>query len=56
MNIKSLRLSLSLTQEKMGEQLGISKSAVSKLESGENKMSKPVAKLLEMVAKASDQN
>ena len=45
-NLKELRLKLKLTQEKMGEKLGISRDAVSKLESGKNTMSKPVKILL----------
>ena len=43
--LKALRGKLNLTQKAMGERLGISHSAVVKLESGENNMSKPVAML-----------
>lgn len=43
----SLRKRLNLTQSQMAEKLGITLSAVFKLESGENNMSKPVAMLAE---------
>lgn len=43
--LKSLRLLLGLTQKQMGDKLGISHSAIVKLETGENNMSKPVAML-----------
>lgn len=39
----ALRKKLGLTQSQMAEKLGITLSAVFKLESGENNMSKPVA-------------
>ena len=39
----ALRKRLNLTQSQMAEKLGITLSAVFKLESGENNMSKPVA-------------
>ncbi len=41
--LKALRLQLRLTREGMAEKLGITASAVFKIESGENNMSKPVA-------------
>ncbi len=40
--LKDLRLKLNLSQSKLGEMVGISKSAVSKLENGTNRVSKPV--------------
>ena len=43
--LKALRLRLGLTREAMAEKLGITASAVYKIESGENNMSKPVAML-----------
>lgn len=43
--LRALRLRLNLTQSQMAEKLGITLSAVFKLESGENNMSKPVAML-----------
>lgn len=46
MNLKEVRKSLNLSQKEMGELLGITKDAVSKLERGVNKMSKPVELLL----------
>lgn len=45
--LRALRLRLGLTQSQMAEKLGITLSAVFKLESGENNMSKPVAMLAE---------
>lgn len=47
--LKSLRLKLGLTQSQMAEKLGITLSAVFKLESGKNNMSKPVAMLAEQL-------
>ena len=41
--LKELRQKLGLTQTQMAEKLGITLSAIFKLESGENNMSKPVA-------------
>lgn len=41
--LRALRLKLGLTREAMAEKLGITASAVYKIESGENNMSKPVA-------------
>lgn len=43
--LKALRTKLGLTQTQIAEKLGITLSAVYKLESGENNMSKPVAML-----------
>lgn len=43
--LRKLRLSLDLTQQQMGMELGISRTAIAKIESGENNMSKPVAML-----------
>ena len=45
--LKELRKRLGLTQTQMAEKLGITLSAVYKIESGENNMSKPVALLAE---------
>ncbi len=45
--LQELRKSLNLTQTQMAEKLGIGLSAVFKLESGKNNMSKPVAMLAE---------
>ncbi len=45
--LKALRLRLGLTREAMAEKLGITASAVYKIESGENQMRKSV----EMLAK-----
>lgn len=46
----ALRKKLCLTQSQMAEKLGITLSAVFKLESGENNMSKPVAMLCQQLA------
>ena len=46
----ALRKRLNLTQSAMAEKLGITLSAVFKLESGENNMSKPVAMLCQQLA------
>ena len=55
--LKALRLRLQLTQTQMAEKLGITLSAVFKLESGENNMSKPVAIICEgLEHKTSNQN
>ena len=43
--LKALRDKLGLSQEAMGEKLGITAGAISRIESGENNMSKPVAML-----------
>lgn len=43
LQLRELREKLKLTQAEMGEKLGISASAVWKLEAGENTMSKPVS-------------
>lgn len=43
--LKNLRLRLSYTQTQMAQALGISRTAVAKLEAGINTMSKPVAML-----------
>lgn len=48
--LRALRLKLDLTQQQMAERLGITLSAVYKLESGENNMSKPVAILCQQLA------
>lgn len=45
--LRALRQRLNLTQSQMAEKLGITLSAVFKLESGENNMSRPVAMLAE---------
>lgn len=47
--LRKLRLSLTLTQEQMAEKIGISHSAIVKLEAGKNKMSKPVAMLCQQL-------
>ena len=48
-----LRKNLGLTQTEMAEKLGLTLSAVFKLESGENNMSKPVAILAAKLWEAS---
>ena len=45
--LKALRLRLNLTREAMAEKLGITASAVYKIESGENQMRKSVEMLAE---------
>jgi transcriptional regulator with XRE-family HTH domain len=47
--LSDLRHKLGLTQKQMGEKLGITLSAVFKLESGENNMSKPVSILCQQL-------
>lgn len=47
--LKALRLRLGLTQSAMAEKLGVTLSAIWKLESGENNMSKPVAMLAQQL-------
>ena len=47
--LKALRLRLGLTREAMAEKLGITASAVYKIESGENQMRKSVALLAKML-------
>lgn len=47
--LKALRLRLNLTREAMAEKLGITASAVYKIESGENQMRKSVAMLAEQL-------
>lgn len=42
--VKELRKTLNLTLEKFGEKLGIQKSAVSKIERGENNLTEQMAK------------
>ncbi len=44
-DLKDLRLRLKLSQRAMGERLGVSGTAVYKLEHGINRMSKPVEML-----------
>lgn len=44
--IKLLRKTLELSQEAFGEKLGIKKSAVSKIENGENGLKEQLAKLI----------
>lgn len=44
--LKELRLSLNLSQEAFGRKLGVGKTAISKLELGENKISEPMIKLI----------
>ncbi len=44
--IKFLRKNLNLSQEAFGEKLGIKKSAVSKIEKGENGLKEQLAKLI----------
>ncbi len=48
--LKELRLRLDLTQTQMAEKLGITLSALYKIESGKNNMSKPVALLADRMA------
>lgn len=48
--LKALRLRLNLTREAMAEKLGITASAVYKIESGENQMRKSVAMLCQQLA------
>lgn len=50
--LKALRLHLNLTREAMAERLGITASAVYKIESGENKMRKSVSILAEQLINA----
>lgn len=47
--LRALRKTLKLTQSQMAEKLGITLSAIYKLESGENNMSKRTEKLLHYV-------
>lgn len=47
--LKALRLRLNLTREAMAGKLGITASAVYKIESGENQMRKSVALLAKML-------
>lgn len=47
--LRALRLRLGFTREEMAGKLGITASAIYKLESGENNMSKRTAKLLEYI-------
>ncbi len=49
--LKALRTRLGLNQTDIGKRLGISRTAVAKLEAGVNRMSKPVAILAEQLAK-----
>ncbi len=51
--LRGLRLKLGLTQHQMGERLGITRGAVTKLEAGKNPMSKPVEKLALILASQS---
>ena len=44
--VKALRKALELSQEAFGEKLGIKKSAISKIEKGENGLKEPLAKLI----------
>lgn len=44
--IKELRKALGLTLEKFGEKLGVQKSAISKIERGENGVAEPMFKLI----------
>lgn len=44
--LKKLRSNLNLSQEAFGRKLGVGKTAISKLELGENKISKPMIKLI----------
>lgn len=44
--VKALRKALNLSQEAFGEKLGVKKSAVSKIEKGENGLKEPLAKLI----------
>ena len=44
--LKKLRLNLNLSQEAFGRKLGVGKTAISKLELGENKISEPMIKLI----------
>lgn len=47
--LRALRLRLDLTQQEMADRLGISASAVAKLESGRNKLRGSTAKLIELL-------
>lgn len=44
--IKSVRKALNLTQENFGEKLGVRKTAISKLENGENNLTEQMQKLI----------
>jgi transcriptional regulator with XRE-family HTH domain len=46
MNLKKLRKKLGLTQSELGARLGISKSAVSRIENGKRGMSKTIELLI----------
>ena len=48
--LKALRAKLGLTQEQMGDRLGISRDAVYSLECGRNNMSRPVEMLANLLA------
>ncbi len=52
--LKVLRLKLGLTQTQLAEKLGVTLSAIFKLESGENNMSKPVAMLASILAQSTN--
>ena len=44
--VKSLRKSLGLTMEKFGQALGVGKSAINKIEKGENNLSEQMFKAI----------
>lgn len=52
--LKSLRLSLNLTQPQLAEKLGVTRDAIAKYESGKTNMRKSVAMLAESIAKGRD--
>lgn len=52
--LKTMRKKLGLTQTQMAEKLGVTLSAVFKLESGENNMSKPVELLALKLSESGD--
>jgi DNA-binding transcriptional regulator YiaG len=50
LDVSRLRKRLNLSQAKLAIELGVNQSTVARLESGEMKPSRPVAKLLEQLA------
>ena len=44
--VKEIRKSLNLTLEKFGERLGVGKTAISKIEKGENKLTAQMTKMI----------
>lgn len=47
--LQELRLKLNLSQQAMGDKIGITRQAVAKIESGENNMRRSVAMLAEQL-------